>query len=218
MTKIRLRYSKTGKAKYISHLDLMATMRRALLRAGVALKYSEGFNPHPYMSVALPLPVGCGSSCELMDVGLADGAWYGDLPGLVTAKLPEGLEVFEAYAPSRKFSEIAMIGISGAFHYDGGPPAGACERLSERFAAGTVVISKKTKRGVSDIDIAPHVRDISFFGDSTINMTARVSAKDPSINPGDILGALGSGFEALKPDYAAFARTELYDANMKIFR
>ena len=85
MSKIRLLYSKTGKAKYISHLDLMATMRRALLRAGIELKYSEGFNPHPYMSVALPLPVGCSSICELIDIGITLGApilgWVADLAG-----------------------------------------------------------------------------------------------------------------------------------------
>ena len=218
MTKIRLRYSKTGKAKYISHLDLMATMRRALLRAGIALKYSEGFNPHPYMSVALPLSVGCGSFCELMDVGLADGEGASGLPGLVTAKLPEGLEVFEAYAPTRKFCEIAWIGIDGTFHYDGGPPPDVCERLSERFAAETVVIAKKTKRGVSDIDIAPHIRDMGFFGDGAISVAARISAQSPSISPDDIMNALGGGFEGLKPDFAAFARTGLFDANMKIFR
>jgi len=218
MTKTRLRYSKTGKAKYISHLDLMATVRRALLRAGIALKYSEGFNPHPYMSVALPLSVGCGSACELMDIRLDDGGRADGLPGLVTAKLPEGIEVFEAYAPTRKFSEIAWVGIGGTFHYDGGPPANAARRLAERFAAEAVVVSKRTKRGVSDIDIAPHIRDIGFSGGDAIRMTARVSAQTPSINPDDILNALGGAFEALKPDFATFARTELYDANMKIFR
>ena len=55
MDKYRLLFSKTGRAVYISHLDLMRTLTRAFLRAECRLKYSEGFNPHPQISIALPL-------------------------------------------------------------------------------------------------------------------------------------------------------------------
>ena len=65
MDKLRLRFEKTGRAVYISHLDLMATMQRAFSRAGLELKYSEGFNPHPLISILLPLSVGTASVCEL---------------------------------------------------------------------------------------------------------------------------------------------------------
>ena len=67
MRKIRLFYKKLGRAVYISHLDLMRTLQRAFLRAGYSLKYSEGFNPHPVISILLPLSVGASSECELMD-------------------------------------------------------------------------------------------------------------------------------------------------------
>ena len=74
MDKLRLRFKKTGRAVYISHLDLMQTMQRAFSRAGYELKYSEGFNPHPQISIALPLSVGTASLCELMDFKLRDEA------------------------------------------------------------------------------------------------------------------------------------------------
>ena len=61
MDKLRLRFEKTGKAIWISHLDLMRVMQRAFLRAGCRMKYSEGFNPHPILSVCLPLSVGAAS-------------------------------------------------------------------------------------------------------------------------------------------------------------
>ena len=57
----RLLFSKTGRAKYISHLDLMRTFQRAFARAGIAIKHTEGFNPHPFVSIALPLSVGYSS-------------------------------------------------------------------------------------------------------------------------------------------------------------
>ena len=161
--KLRLRFSKVGRVKYISHLDLMATMRRALLRAGVELKYSEGFNPHPYMSAALPLSVGYESVCELMDVGIAEGTATKGLAAIITAQLPEGLEIHEAYSPERKFSDIAWIEISGVFYYDNSIPPDICKRLSERFTEKSIIISKKTKRGSSDIDIAPFVRSVVFY-------------------------------------------------------
>lgn len=50
MREVRLRFSKTGRLKYISHLDINRVMSRALKRAGIPLWYTEGFNPHPYMS------------------------------------------------------------------------------------------------------------------------------------------------------------------------
>ena len=78
----RLAFEKTGRAIYISHLDLMRTMQRAFLRAGLPLAYSQGFNPHARMRVLLPLSVGMASFCERMDVLLRE-----ELP---PEALPEG--------------------------------------------------------------------------------------------------------------------------------
>ena len=133
MDRLRLLYSKTGKAKYIAHLDLLATMRRALLRAGVGLKYSEGFNPHPYMSVALPLQVGCESVCELMDISLIDGVQTDGIAERINASMPEGLSISETYTPVRKFNSIDWIGISGCLHYDRGAPADAGHPLAGKL-------------------------------------------------------------------------------------
>ena len=71
----RLLFSKTGRAKYISHLDLMRTFQRAFARAHIQIKHTEGFNPHPFVSIALPLSVGYSSQCEILEFGL-----MGDMP------------------------------------------------------------------------------------------------------------------------------------------
>ena len=160
-SRLRLRYSKSGRAKYISHLDLMATMKRAFLRAGLELKYSEGFNPHPYISVALPLSVGCSSICELVDFDVLGAPPAAGISAFVNAALPEGIEVLEAYRPSRKFGDIAWAELSGRLVYGAGAAISAAERLEGHFAAKALVVPKKTKRGTSDIDIAPFIRDIS---------------------------------------------------------
>ena len=228
--KLRLRFSKMGRAKYISHLDLMATMRRALLRAGIELKYSEGFNPHPYMSAALPLSVGSSSLCELMDIGVANNIYpdgligvankiYPDgLPEVINNVLPDGLEVSEVYSPERKFSCIAWVGISGSLYYDVGAPQNVAEKLTARFSEEHIVISKKTKSGISDIDISPYIRDTYFSRSGEVTMSARISAQNPSINPDNLISALNGGYEALMPDFYNFTRTEIFDIDMNVFR
>jgi len=216
--KLRLRFSKTGKARYISHLDLMATMRRALLRAGVDLKYSEGFNPHPYMSIALPLSVGCGSICELMDIGTTFDLLPDGLPEIINAVLPEGLDVINVYKSERKFNNIAWIEISGVLYYDAGVPPSAVERLTKRFGEKSIVVSKKTKSGISDIDISPYIQGISFIQRDEVMMSAKLSAQNPSINPENLMSALTGDYESLKPDFHNFTRKEVFDKDMCVFQ
>jgi len=220
--KLRLRFSKVGRVKYISHLDLMRTIHRALLRAGVVLKYSEGFNPHPYISAALPLSVGYESICELMDVGISDEMSTDGLPAIITAELPEGLEILEAYTPLRKFNEIAWVEISGVFYYDTSIPPDAVRRLSERFSEGSIVVSKKTKRGLSDVDIAAFIHDVRFFEDQEdekrLTMNVKLSAQNPTITPENLVSALDDEYIELAPDFTGFMRIEVFDREMNIFR
>ena len=65
---IRIKFLKTGSLQYISHLDLHRLINRALVRAGIPIWYTKGFNPHAKMVFALPLPVGVESVCEYLDV------------------------------------------------------------------------------------------------------------------------------------------------------
>ena len=234
--KLRLRFGKNGKAKYISHLDLMATMRRALLRSGIELSYSEGFNPHPYMSVALPLPVGCGSICELMDFGVRNEMpllSLEGLPVLLSSALPDGIDVYEVYGSSDKFNKIAWIEVEGVLYFDNGKPKEIVDALTERYAMESIVIAKRSKRGVSDVDIAPHICQISFAdcdeegcgeggcgGNSSgaVKINAKVSAQNPTINTENLISALEGDYSRLMPDFALFTRKEVYDAQMKVFR
>jgi len=211
MSKVRFLYSKTGRAKYISHLDLMSVMQRSFLRAGVNLKYSEGFNPHPYMSVALPLSVGNESICELIDVGVADGR----LPDLRSIKMPEGIVISEVYTPSCKFNDITWIEIVAEMLYDRKITVEEVNELKKAFAKKPIIISKKTKRGVKELDIAPFIKDVEISVGERILLKAKVSAQNPTINSEDIVSAFG---DTLKPDCIDLKRIEIYDSNMVVFR
>lgn len=219
MDKLRLRFKKTGRAVYISHLDLMQTMQRAFSRAGYELKYSEGFNPHPQISIALPLSVGTASLCELMDFKLRNEAELSPLPARLSAALPEGLEVTDCYEPTRKAALLKYLRVSGLFEYDVRDVEEMAQALQSFYSAGEIVIAKKTKRGMGETDIKASIREISFEArDRAVELEAVISAQEPTLNPELLWDALRQLAPDIAPDFAKFTRLETYDENMEIFR
>ena len=217
--KLRLRFSKKGKAVYISHLDLMRTMQRVFLRAGYALKYSEGFNPHPVISILLPLGVGVSSECELMDFQLSEPAALIDMPAALTVVMPEGIAALEVFPAERKVNELKWLRIEGKLAYDNRQPDAIRDGLQSFFAQEPIVILKKTKRGESETDIAPAIRQICFTAEkSSVRLSAVISAQEPTLNPEHLLSALRQHAPQLAPDYSEFTRVEVYDENLAVFR
>lgn len=97
MQRLRVRFCRGEEVKFISHLDLMRLWMRALIRAGVPLAYSEGFNPHPRLSLAAPLAVGVTSEAELMDIFLSKWASPHFFTATVSRQLPPGIEILQTY-------------------------------------------------------------------------------------------------------------------------
>ncbi|MBQ7144759.1 MAG: DUF2344 domain-containing protein [Oscillospiraceae bacterium] len=218
-TKLRLRFAKEGRAVYISHLDLMRTMQRAFLRAGYPLKYSEGFNPHPVISILLPLGVGAASVCELMDFSLTAPLDEAELPERLTAAMPEGVRALEVYPGGRKVKELKWLELEGVFEYDARDPAEMAAGLRDFFARPSIVITKKTKRGTGESDIAPAIRFLSFSPDEKrVLLRGVISAQEPTLNPEHLANALRQLAPELAPDFAEFRRLEVCDAEMKVFR
>ena len=93
MQRLRIRFSRGEELKYISHLDIMRLWQRALNRAGIALAYSEGFSPHPRMSLAAPLALGVTSEAELMDIVLAKFMSPHAFSSSVSRQLPRGISI-----------------------------------------------------------------------------------------------------------------------------
>ena len=219
MDKLRLRFEKTGRAVYISHLDLMHTMQRAFSRAGYELKYSEGFNPHPQISIALPLSVGVGSYCEIMDFRLKGDADLEQLPGRLSAVMPEGIRITDCYEQVNKIALLKFLEIEGVFEYDDRPLVTMAEELNRFYAQDAIVIEKKTKRGVGQSDIKPAIRELSFTaGEEAVQLHAVISAQEPTLNPALLADALRQLRPALAPDFARFTRLENYLADMSVFR
>jgi radical SAM-linked protein len=215
--KLRLRFEKTGRAVYISHLDLMAVMQRAFARADLPLKFSEGFNPHPQISILLPLSVGTASICELMDFRLLEERDLKTLPDRLTAVLPDGIRALEAYESVRKSAQLKWLDIEGMLEYDTVKPM--ADKLDAFFSRPELTIEKKTKRGSGQADIRPAIDKIGFSDTGEgLKLRARISAQEPTLNPDHLINALRQLCPELAPDFARFTRLETYDADGNVYR
>jgi radical SAM-linked protein len=97
MHRLRVRFKRGPEVKFISHLDLIRLWQRALHRAGIPLAYSEGFSPHPRISLAAPLPIGITSEAELMDIYLSKWVSPHSFTAALKQELPKGIELLGAY-------------------------------------------------------------------------------------------------------------------------
>lgn len=218
MDKLRLKFEKTGRAVYISHLDLMRTMQRAFLRSDLPLRYSEGFNPHAQISMILPLPLGHESMCELMDFRVYADCDLKSMPDVLSASLPEGIRVLRAYEPERKGRDLKWLRVSSSFVYDNGADSELCESLISFFTQKNIIITRKTKRGVGEADIRSSIRDFSAdVCDNTVLIDSVISAQEPTLNPDHFVSALKQLAPALTPDFARFKRVSVYDSDMNQF-
>ena len=104
---VRVVFSKTGRAKFISHLDLTRAMTRVVRRAAIPLWYTEGFNRHPYLTFAAPLSLGYEGLRETMDLRLEEEMSMEELVSRLNEALPEGLTALSAAEAVAKAGDLA---------------------------------------------------------------------------------------------------------------
>lgn len=219
----RLLLEKMGNAVWISHLDLMRVFQRAFRRAGIAIYHSQGYSPRAHVSMALPLPVGTESQCELLDFAFAEGAQLPleSLPAQLNAVLPAGIRVLSAWEGGKKLKELTYLDASLTLQYDHGLPAGAGEKILAFFQSGQpVIVPKRTKTGQTQLDIQPMIQAVSILGcwETTLQLQCRVCAQNPSLNPMLLPEALRLHRPELAPDFAKARRLEILDSSGAQFR
>ena len=220
MAKLRLLFTKEVQASYISHLDTMRTFQRVFPRAELHLKHSNGFHPHPIISIVLPLPVGQSSDCELLDFETVEETDGSGIAEKLNTGLPAGLRVKECYPVTRPVREFAFLRARMELIYDNGVPAGAVEKLRGLFARSSLIIEKRTKhKSMAEVDVAPMIREMALTQEgNSIFADAVVAAQNPGLNPAYLAQAIERELPALRPDFVRVRREELYDAEMNIFR
>ena len=218
----RILFEKKGNAVWISHLDLMRLFQRAFKRAGLPLTHTQGFNPRPSVSIALPLSVGVESSCELLDFDL-DGDKVANriVRGKLNDYLVPGIRVIKVYDNMDKIKNLACLDTVVTLEYDEGVPNNCVECLKELFGREEVFVEKKTKsNGIQDQNIIPMIKsmEITQLDDHTVELKARVCCQNPTLNPMQLHAAIVRHLPELTPDFAKCARLEIYDHEGNIFR
>lgn len=218
----RVLFEKKGNAVWISHLDLMRLFQRAFKRSGLPLTHSQGFNPRPTVSIALPLSVGVESECELLDFELDGVCVPGDeIRDKLNAALPAGVKVRQVYDDGRKVKELSLLDCVVTLEYDAGIPDGALTELEGLFSEKEVLVEKKAKSGkIQNQNIAEMIRTlkISQADENTVLLSARICCQNPTLNPMQMVAAIEKYIPSLKPDFAKCARLEVYDNDECIFR
>ncbi len=221
---IRICFSKTGSLQYISHLDLQRLFARALIRAGLPLWYTQGFNPHPKMVFALPLPVGVQSVCEFLDVKFDRDMSCPDAQALLDEELTDEMRILDVYEPTTKFSDIAYakyeIRLSTV-----GADAALAEKTERFFTTSPILMTKRTKSGEKSLDITALISAFSAkFDENTreIHIETTLSAGSESLNPELLIAALRK-YEILPPaslleETYSILRKQVLCADGSVFR
>ena len=221
---LRFKFKKTGKLQYISHLDLVRTMHKVIVRAKLPLWYTEGFNPKPKMVFAAPLSIGTESVCEFMDIRLNEYIDPAEAMSRLNANMTSEMQVIEAYYPETKFTDLAWLSYTITVN-----TIGASTELAERFnaalSADKIEILKKTKSGENIVDIRSLIKSADAVLDGNSIRISCVLSADPSsfLNPEHIVkvlrekcGALSS--ENLISESYSIMRNRAYLADMSEFR
>ena len=217
----RLLFEKKGNAIWISHLDLMRVFQRSFKRAGLPLTHTQGFNPRPSVSIALPLSVGIESSCELLDFDL-DGEPIPEeeIKRRLNEKLVEGVRVLDVYTGGQKIKYLALLDCCLTLQYDGGVPEGAAEKITALLSREEVTVTKKSKSGNTEQNIIPMIRKAAVreTNHTTLTVQARICCQNPSLNPMQIAFAIEKYLPECAPSFVECSRLEIYDQKEQQFR
>lgn len=209
MSNYILKYSRDDGVKYISHLDFMRLFHRTVRRSGLPFVFSQGFNPHPIMTVAQPLSVGVTSDCEFMKVGFDGEFSETELLERLNGALPTGYEILAARRVEGK--EIDITKLDRAVY----TVEIECENDIdiEGFLANTELkIMKKSKSGVKESNIRPYIYDLKFLsrkdGVSVYSMCLAVGSAY-NLKPDSVIDAMEKYSPGFKAEFFSVHRNKM---------
>lgn len=187
MREVRLRFSKTGQAKYISHLDTNRVFSRAFARAKINLWYTQGFNPRPYMSFSLPLSLGVESYCENVDIRIIDDLTDEEIKARVNDALPLGIRIIDVYDDFMDCHDIVYSDYVYKFEFKDNELA--LEKIKAVLESDAIMAQKKAKQGkrriLKETDIKQFIvkYNISIRDDNIILNIRLLAGPDKNLNP-----------------------------------
>lgn len=212
MSKYILKYTRDERVKYVSHLDFIRLFHRAVRRSGVEFLFSEGFNPHPVMTVAMPLSVGVTSGGEYMKVGFTDSFTEEEIKKRINDALPPGYKIESVY--KLKAKEIDLTKIDKADYTvmaelkEGSSP---CD-IERVLSKDSLVVMKKTKSGTKPSDIRPYIYSLTEekYADGVVTYKMRLACgNDYNLKPETVISAMEESDPGFKTSFLCIHRDRL---------
>lgn len=214
MRNVRLIYKKQGRAKYISHLDMNRLFSRVLKRSGLPVWYTEGFNPHIFITFALPLSLGFVSEYDICDFRLTDPNMTNEQATEILKKaMPESIEVVNIIDPVLKVKDLSFAEFKIAIDCD----ENNAKKLKDFLQADEIIVEKTTKKKeVKSFDVKPKIKRLSI---SDTNEGLLVDILLPCGNEGNINPSIifEKAWESVDFEITSVTRGKLYDKNMQLF-
>ena len=220
---LRIKFKKVGNLQYVSHLDLVRTMHKIIVRSKLPLWYTEGFNPKPKMVFAAPLSIGTESLVEFMDLRLVERIDPALAIKALNANMTDELVVLDAYYPESKLTDLKWLSYVITLNTIGASPELA-DKVNEALRADSMPVAKKQKPE-DTMDIKPLIRYATAVYDAgNIRIDCTLSADASSfLNPEYLVkylraacGVLSSG-NLLAESYEIL-RHSAYAADMSDYR
>lgn len=220
MKSVRIWFKKDGLAIYISHLDMNRCMTRAVRRAEIPLWYTEGFNPHPYMTFLMPLPLGQSGMREPLDIKIEqDDITFKQIKEKLNAVMPEGIEIVDVCKPLMKSNEIAAAEYQIITEFSSqGEAEGFAAGAQQIIASGVLNAEKRSKKGIKTVNLCDFVRsfEAEVFDSTVIAKAVLASGNSVNLNPDLLMTALFAQFNA-QPEKNEIIRTKLLTDDLALF-
>lgn len=220
MKSVRLWFKKDGLAIYISHLDMNRCMTRAVRRAEIPLWYTEGFNPHPYMTFLMPLPLGQCGMREPLDIRIEkDDMTFKQIKESLNAVMPQGIEIVDVCKPVMKSNEIAAAEyqIITGFSSEG-EAEGFAAGAENIIKGGVLNAEKRSKKGIKTVNLCELIRsfECKAEGNEVFTKAVLASGNTVNLNAELLMNTLFAEFAA-EPVKNEIIRTKLLTENLSVF-
>lgn len=187
---IRIKFKKYGSLMYVSHLDTAKTMQRIMLRAGIDIWYSEGFNPQPKIVFAVPLPVGVESECEFMDIKINSYMSCEEIASRLSNSFPDEMKIIDVYVPEQKLKNIVYIDyemeiVSPSVKDD-------TADVISKLLSEDLFVTKKSKGTEKEINVKDYIKSVDVKDENgKIKINAILcGGGDKNINPELVIEAI----------------------------
>lgn len=211
--RLRISFKKGQQVKFISHLDLLRTFVRAIRRADIPVKYSEGFNPHAQLTFALPLAVGVTSECEVLDITLEKPVDIIETVKNLEKALPPGLEIVQAQITPSKMPEYTKAAYTVVVENSTDFDQNIKDEIMQSMRSGDIIVEKKTKKKTTMVNIIEHIFEFEIVKAEgnviTFNMTLSVG-NEFTLKPELVLKGLESIISEFRTSDVDINRREIF--------